>query len=389
MHTEQNESRAQETSVLLPDGTSTIKWQSEAGFGVPARLEYADDTWPADQALKKMRNGVGLVWRGDFQNGRQLLRALGRRLDKKNKRSGDHSTLLSMAERFHRYRMQQAQRARLLGLLLVQVESDNAIALRRAPAWKEALLQVYGPSHPPMLVSYRELLGVVGAYEWRRKGVPVAGCDFLIHPHYGVFSPSRAEYLSLFRQAPLPADCGCAFDIGTGTGVLSILLAKRGVARIIATDSSPRAVTCAQENVERLGLGKQIEVQAREFFPDGRADLIVCNPPWLPGKVTSSLDAAVYDPNEQMLTGFVQQARQHLQADGQIWLIMSDLAELLQLRALHALQQLFADNGLRVLAVYQTKPAHARAEDASDPLHEARTKETTSLWCLVPIDTES
>src|SRR5690606_19069267 len=115
--------------------------------------------------------------------------------------SGDHSTLLSMAERFHRYRMQQAQRARLLGLLLVQVESDNAIALRRAPAWKEALLQVYGPSHPPMLVSYRELLGVVGAYEWRRKGVPVAGCDFLIHPHYGVFSPSRAEYLSLFRQA--------------------------------------------------------------------------------------------------------------------------------------------------------------------------------------------
>ncbi len=386
MHTEQNERGAEQTSVLLPDGTSTIKWQSEAGFGVPARLEYADDTLPADQALKKMRNGIGLVWRGDFQNGRQLLRALGRRLDSKNKRSGDQGTL-SMAERFHRYRMQQAQRARLLGLLLLPIESDNTIALRRAPAWKEALLQVYGPSHPPMLVSYRELLGVVGAHEWRRKGVPVAGGDFLIHPHYGVFSPSRAEYLSLLRQAPLPANCQSAFDIGTG--VLSILLARKGVARIIATDASPRAVACAQENVERLGLDKQIEVQAREFFPDGRADLIVCNPPWLPGKVTSSLDAAVYDPNEQMLIGFVQQAREHLQPGGQIWLIMSDLAELLQLRAPHALLQLFADNGLRVLAVNQTKPAHARAGDTSDPLHEARAQETTSLWCLVPTDTES
>ena len=388
MNTEQTGSRAQEVNVLLPDGASTVGWHSEAGFAAPSCVEYADDTLPADQALKKMRNGIGLVWRGDFQNGRQLLQALGRRLDRKNKATRDHDSL-SMAERFHRYRMQQAQRARLLGLLLVRLESDNTIALRRAPAWEQAMLQVYGPSHSAMLVSYRELLGVVSAYEWRRKGVPLTDCDFRIHPHYGVFSPSRAEYLALLRQAPLPDNCRCAFDIGTGTGVLSVLLAHRGVARIVATDSSPRAVACAQENVDRLGLAGQIEVQSREFFPEGRANLIVCNPPWLPGKVTSSLDAAVYDPDEQMLTGFLRQASQHLEAAGQIWLIMSDLAELLQLRAPQALQQLFADNGLRVLAVYQARPVHSRAVDASDPLHEARVHETTSLWCLVPTDTEN
>lgn len=386
MNTEQTESSTQGLSQILPDGEQTAVWHSEAGFAAPTSLEYADDTMRADQALKKMRNGIGLLWRGDFQNGRQLLQALGRRLDRKTK--ADHGAE-PIAARFHRYRMQQAQRARLLGLLLIRLESDNAIALRRAPAWEQAMLQVYGSEHPPMLVSLRELLGVVGAYEWRRKGVLIADCDFRIHPHYGVFSPSRAEYLALLMQAPLPDNYRSAVDIGTGTGVLSVLLAKRGITRIIATDSSPRAVACAQDNVDRLGLADQVTVQEVEFFPEGSADLLVCNPPWLPGKVTSSLDAAVYDPNEQMLKGFLQKARQHLKPGGQIWLIMSDLAQLLGLRAAHELTQLFSDNDLRVLAVYEAKPTHARAGDRSDPLHEARAQETTSLWCLAPIDTEN
>lgn len=388
MNTEQVANAALAWCENLPDGEPAAVWHSEAGFAAPGALAYADDTMRADQALKKMRNGVGLLWRGDFQNARQLLQALGRRLDRKNKATNTRDEE-PMAARFHRYRMQQAQRARLLGLLLIRLESDNTIALRRAPAWEQALLQVYGSAHPPMLVSLRELLGVVGAYEWRRKGVPIVNCDFRIHPHYGVFSPSRAEYLALLMQATLPENCRCAFDIGTGTGVLSILLAKRGVARIVATDSSPRAVACAQENVDRLGMADQITVQDVAFFPEGRADLLVCNPPWLPGKVTSSLDAAIYDPNEQMLKGFLQKARLHLEPGGQIWLIMSDLAQLLGLRAADALPQLFGAYGLRVVDVYETKPTHARASDGSDPLHEARARETTSLWCLAPIGTEN
>lgn len=388
MNTEQTTSGAPAWCEQLPDGEPAAVWHSEADFAAPTAIEYADDTTRADQALKKMRNGTGLLWRGDFQNGRQLLQALGRRLDRKTKTANSPAEE-PLAARFHRYRMQQAQRARLLGLVLIRIESDNSIALRRAPDWEQALLQVYGPAHPPMLVSLRELLGVVGAYEWRRKGVPIANCDFRIHPHYGVFSPSRAEYLTLLMQATLPENCRSAFDIGTGTGVLSILLAKRGIARIVATDSSPLAVACAQENVDRLQLGAQISVQERAFFPEGRADLLVCNPPWLPGKVTSSLDAAVYDPNEQMLQGYLQHAQQHLNPGGQIWLIMSDLAQLLGLRAPDALARYFSNNGLRVMAVYETKPTHARASDGTDPLHEARARETTSLWCLTPIDTEN
>ncbi len=376
------------TKIPLPDESGTVLWHSEAGFGAPARLTFADDTWSADAALKAMRGGAALVWRGDFQNARQLLQALTRRLDKKAK-SSVASDALSLTERFHRYRMQQAQRVRLLGQLLIQIEPDNGIALRRAPDVGQAVSQVFAPRQLPMLISLRELLGIIGAFEWRRKGVPIANCDFRIHPHYGVFSPSRAEYLNLVMQAPLPGRQNRAFDIGTGTGILAILLAKKGVKQVIATDSSPLAVACAQENVERLGLDNCVQVQRRAFFPEGKADLLICNPPWLPGKVVTSLDAAVYDPEEGMLEGFLQQASAHLESGGQIWLIMSDLAELLGLRAEGALQARFERAGLQVHATYDARPDHRRAADRSDPLYEARARETTRLWCLVPTDTES
>ncbi len=388
MNGNQTESSASHSTASLPDEQGSVLWHSEAGFAVPASLAFADDTLSADAALKQMRAGVGLIWRGDFQNARQLLQALTRRLDRK-KKTAESVNVLPLVERFHRYRMQQAQRARLLGLLLIQIEPDNTVLLRRAPDARQALMQVFAHRDAPMLISLRELLGIIGAYEWRRKGVPIANCDFRIHPHYGVFSPSRAEYLTLIMQAPLPANCHRAFDIGAGTGVLSILLAKKGVAQIVATDLSPRAVECAQENVQRLGLTDCISVLQQPFFPEGRADLLVCNPPWLPGKVSSSLDAAVYDPDEQMLKGFLQQAVQHLQPGGKVWLIMSDLAELLGLRDAGAMEKRFRENGLAVEATYDTKPTHHRAADSSDPLHEARARETTRLWCLVPTGTEN
>jgi LysR family cys regulon transcriptional activator len=135
--------------------------------------------------------------------------------------------------------------------------------------------------------SLRELLGIISAYEWRRNGVEVPALGARIHPHYGVFSPVRGEYVDLVAKAPLPAaqkTDATAFDIGTGTGVLAAVLAKRGFTKVIATDQDPRALACARENVERLGLQAQIDVVSTDLFPPGRAPLVVCNPPWLPAR---------------------------------------------------------------------------------------------------------
>jgi len=82
------------------------------------------------------------------------------------------------------------------------------------------------------------------------------------------------------RAAPAPA----GVVIGTGTGVLASVLARRGIKHVVATDQDPRALACARDNVQRLGLSKQAPVVQAELFPDGRAALVVCNPPWVPAR---------------------------------------------------------------------------------------------------------
>ena len=136
---------------------------------------------------------------------------------------------------------------------------------------------------------------MIGAEEWRTTGVDVPALGARIHPHYGVFSPVRGEYLDLVATAPLPPDAASAFDIGTGTGVLSAILAHRGIRTVLATDMDQRAIACARENLDRLGFAARVTVVEADLFPDGRADIVVCNPPWIPATPKTATDYAVYD----------------------------------------------------------------------------------------------
>ncbi len=230
----------------------------------------------------------------------------------------------------------------------------------------------------------RELLGLIGAHEWRRTGVEIPALGTRIHPHYGVFSPVRGEYVELVAKAPLPKGADkLAFDIGVGTGVLSALLAQRGVEHVIATDQDQRALSCARENLARLDLNQQVELLEADLFPEGRAPLVVCNPPWVPARPSSPIEYAVYDPDSRMLKGFLGGLAAHLTPGGEGWLILSDLAEHLGLRPRADLMEWITAAGLKVADRQDIKPIHPRAADASDPLHAARAAEVTSLWRLV------
>ncbi|MDB5897559.1 MAG: methyltransferase-like protein, partial [Ramlibacter sp.] len=238
-------------------------WRSEAGWPAPAHVQPADDQLRADLAYRLASEGTALLWRGDFQNARQLLQALVRRLDRPARKAP--SAPASPAEAFYRHRQAQGRRARVLGMLVIEVGGDYGIDLRRAPDLRLACAEAWGPPDGrPCVVSLRELLGLVGAHEWRKKGVEVPALGpppaNRIHAHYGVFSPVRGEYLDLVAAAPLPAGATLAWDIGTGTGVIAAVLARRGVARIVATDLNPRALACARENIQRLDLQGQVEV---------------------------------------------------------------------------------------------------------------------------------
>jgi methylase of polypeptide subunit release factors len=334
----------------------------------------------ADDAYHLACEGTALLWRGDFENARQLLQAMARRADRKPRKAPP-----SLGEAFNLHRQAQSQRARTLSMLLIPLEADFGIPLRRAPDLRQACREAYGADGEASVTSLRELLGIVGAHQWRKKGVEIPALGGRIHPHYGVYSPVRGEYVELVAQAPLPATT-LAFDIGTGTGVLAALLARRGVERVIATDQDPRALACARENLARLGLGKQVEVVQADLFPEGRAPLVVCNPPWIPARPSSPLEHAVYDPESRMLRGFLSGLAAHLTPNGEGWLILSDLAEHLGLRTRDELLTAISTAGLKVVERMDVRPHHPRAADKSDPLHAARAAEVTSLWRLARAD---
>lgn len=368
--------------------TRQARWISEAALPPPEQVVMADDTLSADAAYRLAQAGTAILWRGDYPNARHLLQALTRRADRPPRNAPPPAT--TALDAFERHRTAQGRRATLLGQLLVPLTADYHLPLRRGQDVADACTAGLGPADPASgdaVISLRGLLALVSAWEWRKKGAFVPALDATIHPHFGVFSPVRGEYVDLVAQAPLPQTCDVAFDIGVGSGVLSAVLAKRGVPSIIATDLSPRALACAEENLQRLGYAAQTHLCRDDLFPTtpgtpAQADLIICNPPWVPATPTSPVEAAVYDPDSRMLRHFLAGVAERLSPNGEAWLILSDIAEHLDLRSRDELLAWISAAGLVVAGRLDTRPRHPKTRNQSDALHKARAKEITSLWRL-------
>jgi len=479
-----------------------------------------DDATRADMAAQHIRQGRFLVYRGDYHNARQLLKALQSRVVGRPKKKKPMTTMATTTHGNndnHNYqltpvgRLWQEQRrftrqqTRLLNRLLVQVivqrdgegaatktattstatanndKNDDGSALsalslqipfRRAPpgldqVLRPTLLEALRPvlleqqqkstqndkggekssNTVVVLVPLREVLGMIGAHQWSQTGIwipdePHQDSDearhsaeaprqngFFIYPHYGVFAPTRREYLDLFlmpppfHPSPPPTpqldkeDTACSLlDVGTGTGVLAALLLRRygtkRFSRVVLTDSNPHALACARDNLERMELMELLKNDAdddnvvqlqqthgEEMFPhsgqyDQKFDWIVCNPPWIPGPADSWLDQAVYD-STNFLPTFLSQVETYLRPQGQVWLVLSNFGELLGLRP--PLEELLMrqqshqgnsnDSNLIIANVRETKPWHNKANRArksgEDELQRLRASEVTRLYTLM------
>src|SRR6202008_4617742 len=139
----------------------------------PKRVVIANDQTNADVAYRLACEGTALLWRGDFQNARQLLQALARGAEHKHgkpaKKAKPAKVPATPTEAFHLHRQAQSQRARTLAMLLIPFEADYSIPLRRAPDVKLACNEAYGRGEEAFIASMRELLGLIGAHEWRRN----------------------------------------------------------------------------------------------------------------------------------------------------------------------------------------------------------------------------
>ena len=357
-----------------------MNYRNESTQSPPRDFVFVNEA-SSSRIIQAAQQNIATVWRGDFHNAKQVLAAIKKRVQPKPKAA--HPAQADPATTFHKHRLAQSQASRLANALCVEIGAGFALDLPRAPNVQAALRDVYGVENKdPFFLPLAQLLGFIGAHEWHKKGVTIPELGGAIHVPFGVFSPIRGEYLPLIAQAKLPANARTVLDVGTGSGVIAALLAQRGVENIIATDTNPRAIACAQANIARLGFAPQINVLQQDLFGEHTADLIVCNPPWLPAKLTSAVETALYDPKHAMLHAFLRGAAAHLAQGGQVWLVMSNLAELLGLRGAHDLANWFTQYGWRVVGSLKTTPQHRKASDRSDPLAFARQREITTLYIL-------
>jgi SAM-dependent methyltransferase len=397
---------------------SELVWRSQALADAPNSYRTLRDAFPpsAEDGLDILFKEEGIIWMGDYHHGWAYYTFIQQLFDKKYmKKSQDGK--LTLKELFLEDREKQARRSTVLSRFVIKVyPGHNMQHMPRAPDMRDALVAAFGDIGEPYLTPFREMKGVSGSWNWSKVGVHIPLLDEHIYPHYGVFCPTvRNDYIKLMSTVSINSKAKLAYDIGVGSGVLSAMLLKRGLERVVGTDISLRALNCASDNLTRLGLKSNVDLIKCNIYPDNtdsigsidggiadvtkpslpqeKPDLIVCNPPWLPCMPSPNLmDVAIYDNNSDVLRQYLNGIQTHLGEEEhcEAFLILSDLAEHFGLRSRAELEAMFEAANLVVVDKIDTVACDSpKSKKASidklgvlDRIQEARGKEVTSLWRL-------
>jgi hypothetical protein len=214
----------------------------------------------------------------------------------------------------------------ITGKIMVMVR-HHAIDLKNSPhiPW----LKDFYPDNQCFLISLPDILGMNGAWQWFDKGIGYPVLPQAIHPFYGVYFPTRTHHLAMLDRW-LENHAGQfseAVDVGTGCGILGLLMAKHGIGKIYATDINPNAVYSTSLEIDRFRLQGRMTVERASFFGSQREirGLVIFNPPWIPGKYSSLLDRGVYYEGN-FLEEFLVEAGNKLVAGTTLIIIFSTFA---------------------------------------------------------------
>lgn len=303
--------------------------------------------------------------------GRSLKRAL-------STKPPDFSKCANTAQMYHLYRRHKINNSHFLARLGFYISSEYKIMMKAAPDIEilPSAIRTITSEVEPVFMSLNVWDGVVSANEWFQKGIEV---PFLgtIFPLYGVWAPTSQGYLQLFQEYLKSRSFkGTAVDLGCGTGVLGMMLAQRGMS-CFGVDSNFQAAKCANLNAKKLGLDYTAVHDKAESISLPSCDVIVCNPPWIPGNPSSELDKGCFDQDEGLLKTCFEQTKK-LNSGGRLLLIYSDLASKFGLQKEKRVEELCGEHGLVIRNVFEKE--FEVSLDYKDPFKKIKDESHIMLY---------
>jgi release factor glutamine methyltransferase len=159
--------------------------------------------------------------------------------------------------------------------------------------------------------------------------VEFCGQTFAIDKRALVPRPETEELVELISTFQFPTANSRIVDVGTGSGVVALSLAKKfPQAEVFAVDISEDALALARENAARLGLNERVQFQKGDLLEnlDERFDLIVANLPYvsmqdrhvLAREVLHDPDIALFagPTGDELVRRLIEQGSGHLEAGG-------------------------------------------------------------------------
>jgi 16S rRNA G966 N2-methylase RsmD len=268
--------------------------------------------------------------------------------------------------------------------LLLKVK-DNKLTVKKCPdiGWLELLY----PDASEFYISFPEIQGMNSSWQWYKKGIEIKTLDLILKPYYGTYFPTRFDHLKLFDKWLKKYDGSKekVIEIGVGSGILSFQLIQNGFENIFATDTNKNAIIGVSQECKRLGFENNITLNHGDLFEncDIKADLIVFNPPWIKAKhkLEEGIDKAMYY-EEELFPRFFEQAKEHLNPDGKIVLIFSNLAEVVDDNSTHPIIEELRNNKRFRKDLHLRRDV--RASSRRTKRTDSRSNEKVELWVLAP-----
>ena len=165
-------------------------------------------------------------------------------------------------------------------------------------------------------------------YVWKGRGGP-----FSILLGDRVFAPTHTSREVAAGLVVNPGET--VIDVGSGSGILSIVAAKLGAARVFGTEVEPNSITVATHNAERLGLGDRISFRLGSLFEplrgvrahvvigdvSGVPDEIAAESGWFPGGFSGGPTGA------EVPVAMLEASRDYLLPGGRLYLPTASLQD--------------------------------------------------------------